>query len=119
MPRTARSWFSRFASAVAISTLSVLAACGETDAAPVAGTNGSCTIALAASTDDAHLQAAIETALRRGDVCSLPDAPLRADARATGSDVRTSYQLVRVERDEESVRAVFQAVPETRPANGE
>src|SRR4051812_4765443 len=105
---------SRFATAAAIATLAILAACGGIDAPPVAGTNTACTLALAASTGDADLQAAIENALRRQDPCSLPDAPLRSAARATGSDVRTSYQLVRVERDEESVRAVFEAVPETR-----
>jgi len=94
----------------------ILAACGQTDGAPVAGTSTACTIALAASTDDAQLQAAIETALRRQDPCSLPDAPLRAEARTTGTDVRTSYQLVRIDRDEESVRMVFEAAPATRSA---
>jgi len=108
----------RFAIAAAIAALATVAACGGTDSAPGAGSNTPCTIALAASTDDAHLQQAIETALRRQDPCSLPDTPLRTTSvRASGSDLRTSYQLVRIERDEESVRAVFEAVPEMRSSN--
>jgi hypothetical protein len=105
--------FSRFASAVAIAA--TLAACGGTDQSP-SGSSG-CTLALHASTDDAHLQAAIETALRRQDPCSLADPALRTvEARTAGADVRTSYELVRVERDDQSVRAVFAAAPETRSA---
>src|SRR5437868_2063972 len=103
--------FSRLASAAAIAAS--LAACGGTDQSH--GGTGACTITRSASTDDAHLQAAIENALRRQDPCSLPDAPLRAaEARAAGADVRTSYELVRVERDDQSVRAVLRAAPETR-----
>jgi len=96
-----------------------LAACGGIDPPSSATAPGGCTITLSASTDDAHLQAVIETALRRQDPCSLADPLLRAAAvraTGTGADVRSSYQLVRVERDTESVRAVFQAVPETRLA---
>ena len=116
MHRTSGTFFSRFASAAAIAMLSVLAACGP-DQTPGAGTNTACTLALAASTGDADLQRAIEAALRREDPCSLPDTPFPAAARATPSDVRSSYELVRIERDTESVRAVFEAVPETRSAN--
>jgi len=106
--------FFRLASAFATIAAVSLAACGGPDKTS-GGTSSTCTVALAASTDDAHLQAAIENALRIQDPCSLPDAPLRkAEARTSGPDVRTSYQLVRVERDEQAVRAVFEAVPETR-----
>jgi hypothetical protein len=106
--------FSRLASSFAAIAAVSLAACGGTDKTS-GGTSNTCTIALSASTDDAHLQAAIENALRIQNPCNLPDAPLRkAEARTSGPDVRTSYQLVRVERDEQAVRAVFEAVPETR-----
>ena len=108
--------FSRFASAAAIAAAATLAACGGSDRSGGATTE-TCTLALHTSTDDAHLQAAIESALQRPNPCNLPDASLRSvQARATGSGagLRTSYELVRVERDDQSVRAVFQAVPETR-----
>jgi hypothetical protein len=117
MPLASESRFSRFASVAAVFALAMLAACGPTDGAPVAGTITACTIALAASTNDAQLQAEIETALRRQDPCSVPDAPLRAEARTTRSDVRTSYQLVRIDRDETSVRMVFETAPGTRSAS--
>ena len=117
MQTTSEFRFSRFASAIAIAAATTLAACGGSDQSP--GGSSACTITLHASTDDAHLQMAIENALRRQDPCSLPDAPLRkTEARAAGGDVRTSYELVRVERDDQSVRAVFAAVPETRSAGG-
>jgi hypothetical protein len=113
---TSESPFSRFASAFAIAALTTIAACGGPEQAPAGTAPGACTLALAASTDDAHLHTAIENALRRQDPCNLPDPPLRAaEARRAGADVRTSYALIRVERDEESVRAVFQVVPEIRP----
>jgi hypothetical protein len=107
----------RSPSAFAIAAAAVVAACGGIDPPSSASAPGGCTIALSASTDEAHLQAAIESALRRQDPCSLADPQLRAPAAratGTGADVRSSYELVRVERDTESVRAVFQAVPETR-----
>jgi len=109
--------FSRLASAFTAIAAVSLAACGGPDKTS-GGTSNTCTIALSASTDDAHLQAVIDNALRIQDPCSLPDAPAgQAAARASGPDLRTSYQLVRVERDEQSVRAVFEAVPETRSGN--
>src|SRR5205823_12032413 len=117
MQTTSGFRFSRFASAIAIAAATTLAACGGTDQSP--GGSGACTLTLHASTDDAHLQAVIENALQRQDPCSLSDAPLRkTESRAAGAggDVRTSYQLVRIERDDQSVRAVFQAAPETRSA---
>jgi len=109
--------FSRLASAFTAIAAVSLAACGGPDKTS-GGTSSTCTIALSASTDDAHLQAVIDNALRIQDPCSLPDAPAgQAAARASGPDLRTSsYQLVRVERDEQAVRAVFEAVPETRSA---
>jgi len=85
-----------------------LAACGGTDEAP-SGASHSCTITFARSIDDAHLQAALVQALRRQDPCALDGAMRASDP--------SPFELVRVERDEESVRAVFQAVPEMRPAN--
>ena len=68
--------FPRFASLVASAAFAFVAACGGPERA-TGGVTNTCTIALSASTDDAHLQAAIESALRRQDPCSLPDPPLR------------------------------------------
>jgi hypothetical protein len=112
--------FFRFASAVAIAAATTLVACGGTDQSPGSTSTSTCAITLAASTDDAHLQTAIENALRRQNPCGLPDTAVRTPAaRSAGAraELRTAYELVRVERDQESVRAVFQAVPEMRLAN--
>jgi len=105
--------FRRFASAATIAT--TLGACGGTDQ-PTTATSP-CTITFAASTDDAQIQAAIENPLR--PPCTLSDPPLRASAAGAGAaraDIHTSYELVRVERDEKSVRAVFRTTLETRLA---
>ena len=121
--------FSRFASAAAIAAATTLAACGGSDRSGGATTE-TCTLALHTSTDDAHLQAAIESALQRPNPCNLPDASLRdfmvfeghASAGGTRQLADAWYRLpifyfsntLRIERDDQSVRAVFQAVPETR-----
>ena len=90
--------------------LATLAACGGTDPS-VSGSNA-CTVAFAPSMDDAHLRVAIESALRRQDPCASDTAMRTSDLRSS-----SPFELVRVERDEQSVRAVFQARPETRSAN--
>jgi hypothetical protein len=87
-----------------------LAACGGTDPS-VSGSNA-CTVAFAASIDEGHLRVAIESALRRQDPCAS-----ETEMRTAGLRSPSPFELVRVERDEESVRAVFQVRPETRSAN--
>jgi hypothetical protein len=97
-----------FAVVLAFATL---AACGGNDPSP-SGASNACTLTFVRTIDDAHLQVAIERALQRQDPCGL-DTTMRT------SDLRnpSPFELVRVERDEESVRAVFEARPETRSAN--
>jgi len=99
-----------FSVAVVLAFATLAAACGGTDR-PGAVPNA-CAVTFARAIDDAQLQAAIESALQRQDPCSLTSAMRTSDLRSS-----SPFELVRIERDEESVRAVFQAVPETRSAN--